>query len=246
MPRRMPGTSACGVVVGAHGVVDEGAPDGAVAGGRPDQALVGAPLGPGQDGGPARGGAAPDRRTAVPTAASAVGRAGVDQVDPQAGGRGAAAGVDPHLDAVGVRDDQGVGARPLVRRLGGAGVGGVLGRLLRQGDQSLQPPPARVRTQAANEPAGTLPSQVTPTTEKPDVASGPLETAGRRPAGAGCRRPGARRGWPRAGRAPAAPRATAIGAAVRLRVCTEVRTGWGAAAAGRRGAGRRRCPAPSA
>ena len=61
------------------------------------------------------------------------GRAGVDQVEPQAGGRDAAAGVDPHLDAVGVRDDQRVGARALVRRLGGAGVGGVLGRLLRQG-----------------------------------------------------------------------------------------------------------------
>ena len=100
-----------------------------------------------------------------------------------------------------------------------------------RGDQAVQPPPARVRTQAASEPAGTVPSQVTPTTEKPDVARRPLETAGRRPAAAvpatrGSARVAAGRSGTRA------PRATAIGPAVRLTVCTEVRTGWGAAAAG--------------
>ena len=242
MPRRIPGTWAGGVVVGADRVVDEGALDGAVAGSSPDQALVRPPRACGTGSPDGLAAALADPGTAAADRRVGVGRARCDQGHAQTGGRGAAAGVDPHLHAVGRCDDHGVGAGPLVRRLGGAGIGCVLVGLLRQG-RPVAPDPAR----AGADPGGERPGGHAAVPGDPDEGE---PRGAERAAGDGGAQAGAARGRRRprraarvaAGRAgTAAPRGTAMVGAVRLTVCTDGADGVGLRGGGRRAAGGRRC-----
>ena len=144
-----------------------------------------------------------DPGTAVPTDASASDVPGATSAEPQTRGRGAAAGVDAHLHAVGRCDDDGVGAGPLVRRLGGAGVGRVLVGLLGQG-RPVAPDPARAGAHPGGErPRGHAPVPGDPDQREPRGAQRAAGDGGAQPGRrGGAVGRGAAPGWPRAGPAP--------------------------------------------